>query len=478
MCLSRLPLGNWGIFKINKINNIKQQPHLPGGIKKDACPEGLGCLNNFPLAIKTARIIGLKFCGAIKPEDNKYSYLRPLSIMQTIKRELNEDGVLIEETWMCDGQIHRTDGPAFRSMDSDGNICQETWALNHRYQGTCLWTRHPNGNLETEQWFFDESEDSERLHQTKGPAYRKWNADGTLVQEEWFLYGKHQRTNGPAYSEWYPDGMLKIERWYVDHDCRRTCLWTRYPDGNLKTEQWFFGECTNELFLNALFLGNHISVYSERRDRTDGPAYSEWYPDGMLKIERWYVDHDRHRTDGPAYLYWNDDGTLAAEEWWMDGKQHRTDGPARCLWYVNGMLYNEYWYLNGKQHRIDGPACQIWGNPDGTLCSEYWYLNGDQHRIDGPACRNWNPDGTLLYEDWRMNGKQHRTDGPAYKSWLPNRTLFNEDWYVDGKKTSRRMIVLERARAKVLRSSRLLILANAVQCVSPDSLSVIGGFLK
>jgi len=191
------------------------------------------------------------------------SDLRPLSIMQTIKRELNEDGVLIKETWMCDGQIHRTDGPAVRCMDADGNICQETWALNHRYQGTCLWTRHPNGNLNTEQWWFDESEDSEK----------------------------------------------------------------------------------------------------------------------------------RHRTDGPAYLYWNDDGTLAAEEWFLDGKHHRTDGP---------------------------------------------------------AVQRWNDDGTLTAEEW----------------------------WVDGKKTPRRTIVLARARAKVLRSSRLLILANAVQCVSADSLSVIGGFLK
>ena len=118
------------------------------------------------------------------------SDLRPLSIMQTIKRELNEDGVLIKETWMCDGQIHRTDGPAVRCMDADGNICQETWILNNECHETCILNRHPNGKLKIEQWWVDESEDSERLQRTDGPAYQCWNDDGTLAAEEWWVDGK------------------------------------------------------------------------------------------------------------------------------------------------------------------------------------------------------------------------------------------------------------------------------------------------
>ena len=255
------------------------------------------------------------------------SDLRPLSIMQTIKRELNEDGVLIKETWMCDGQIHRTDGPAVRCMDADGNICQETWILNNECHETCILNRHPNGKLKIEQWWVDESEDSERLQ----------------------------------------------------------------------------------------------------------------------------------RTDGPAYQCWNDDGTLAAEEWWVDGKHHRTDGPAMQYWNADGTLSTEHWILDGKHHRTDGPAVQCW-NDDGTLTTEEWFI--------------------ATAEEWFLDGKHHRTDGPAVQRWNDDGTLTAEEWWVDGKKTPRRTIVLARARAKVLRSSRLLILANAVQRVSVDSLSVIGGFLK
>ena len=133
--------------------------------------------------------------------------------------------------------------------------------------------------------------------------------------------------------------------------------------------------------------------------------------------------------------------------------------------------------MNGRIHRIDGPACQNW-NPDGTLTDEEWRMNGKQHRINGPSSLTWDSNGTLTNEEWRTKAVWHRTDGPAVQDWDSNGTLIYEEGYVHGKKTSRRMIILGMARVKVLRASRLLILANAVQCVSADSLSVIGGFLK
>ncbi len=174
----------------------------------------------------------------------------------------------------------------------------------------------------------------------------------------------------------------------------------------------------------------------------------------------------------------NEDGVLIEETWMCDGQIHRTDGPASLYWDADGTLRHEAWFLYGKAHRTDGPAKKTWRSTDGTLSAEMWFQNDQLHRTDAPAQKEWFPDGTLFYEAWFLHGKVHRTDGPAKKSWRrTDGTLADERWYLDGKETSHRVVILTRVRAKVLRSSHLLIFASAVQCVSTDSLSVIGGFM-
>ena len=174
----------------------------------------------------------------------------------------------------------------------------------------------------------------------------------------------------------------------------------------------------------------------------------------------------------------NEDGVLTSETWMCDGQLHRTDGPAFLALDVDGNMYQETWYIHGENQG----TCHWSRHPNGSVSLEHWWCYNkeslrDEHRTDGPAVQRWSPDGTLVREVWFLNGNLHRTDGPAARDWSPNGTLLLEKWYQNGKEISKRAIVLARARAKVLRSSRLLTLASAVQCVSADSLSVIGGFL-
>ena len=142
----------------------------------------------------------------------------------------------------------------------------------------------------------------------------------------------------------------------------------------------------------------------------------------------------------------------------------------------NGVLLEETWKCDGKRHRTDGPAVQQW-YPDGSLMKKEWLQNGWHHRIDGPAMQQWNVNGRLRWEEWSQNGRTHRTDGAAVHEWGSDGTAAPDRWFMGGLEVPRRMVILAMARTKVLRSSRLLVLGNAVRCVSTDSLTVIGGFM-
>ena len=77
-------------------------------------------------------------------------------------------------------------------------------------------------------------------------------------------------------------------------------------DGNLLTETSYF-VTHNE--------PDHIGNATRHKHNTDGPAYREWYPDGSLHFEKWYIKGEHHRVDGPAIYEWYNNGTLKDENW-------------------------------------------------------------------------------------------------------------------------------------------------------------------
>lgn len=46
----------------------------------------------------------------------------------------------------------------------------------------------------------------------------------------------------------------------------------------------------------------------------------EYYEDGALRYEEWFLNDKLHREDGPAFRSWHPDGTLESEAWWLNGK--------------------------------------------------------------------------------------------------------------------------------------------------------------
>jgi antitoxin component YwqK of YwqJK toxin-antitoxin module len=98
-----------------------------------------------------------------------------------------------------------------------------------------------------------------------------------------------------------------------------------------------------------------------------------------------------------------------------------------CEYYKNGQLAYEEYYLNDKRHNPNGPACRRWYD-NGQLVYEVYYLNGKLHNPNGPACRRWYENGQLDREEYCLNNKRHNPNGPAYRRWYENGQLACEEY--------------------------------------------------
>ena len=74
------------------------------------------------------------------------------------------------------------------------------------------------------------------------------------------------------------------------------------------------------------------------------------YHDKEYKQKRFEVyrnsDRKLHREDGPAYIEWYENGSIAEEEYWINDKLHREDGPAFQSWFEDGRELRKEYYIN------------------------------------------------------------------------------------------------------------------------------------
>ena len=91
---------------------------------------------------------------------------------------------------------------------------------------------------------------------------------------------------------------------------------------------------------------------------------------------------------------WYNNGQLSREEYWLNGNWHNPAGPAYREWYDNGQLLIEQYRLNDKLHNPAGPAYRSW-RKNGQLKSEKYWLYGEH----------------LTKEQWekRINNRQGKT---------------------------------------------------------------------
>jgi antitoxin component YwqK of YwqJK toxin-antitoxin module len=74
----------------------------------------------------------------------------------------------------------------------------------------------------------------------------------------------------------------------------------------------------------------------------------EFYPNGNLRYQAWYLNGIRHNEEGPAYIKYYEDGKVEYQTWYFNGKYHNEEGPARIRYYEDGKVDYQAWYLNDK----------------------------------------------------------------------------------------------------------------------------------
>ena len=98
----------------------------------------------------------------------------------------------------------------------------------------------------------------------------------------------------------------------------------------------------------------------------------EFYGNGKLRYELYYLSNKFHRGDGPAKMWYNESGQIRAKEYWVNNQLHKEDGPAMIDYYEDGKVYISCYYLNYKLHRIDGPAKVCYNKDSSIEKEEYW----------------------------------------------------------------------------------------------------------
>jgi len=136
-------------------------------------------------------------------------------------------------------------------------------------------------------------------------------------------------------------------------------------------------EFTHELALDVTKVGNLYKIVDEKAHRVtystdpkgsnlhrdDGPAYTVYYPNGVLKEERWYTDghYNRDSKAGPAVIHYDKKGKIISYTYWRNGAYHRptSEGPAQSqVYHVDKPDKIITYYQNGMCHRIDGYAVE------------------------------------------------------------------------------------------------------------------------
>ena len=128
---------------------------------------------------------------------------------------------------------------------------------------------------------------------------------------------------------------------------------------------------------------------------------------GRLKYETWRLNGQRHRTNGPAYTRYWPDGTVKYEQWHQHGQIHRPDSPAYTSYYPDGTVEYEQWCLHDQLHRTDGPAYTSYYRPDGTVKYEQWWMHGQLLTPEQRAAQT-QPTDCVLDTIVEHNGKKYR----------------------------------------------------------------------
>lgn len=116
--------------------------------------------------------------------------------------------------------------------------------------------------------------------------------------------------------------------------------------------------------------------------RNNGPAEINFYPDGTVESEIWFVHGIMNNTEGPAYIEYHSNGTIARMQFWYD-EWIPNHIPYKCFNDKGVLVEEEYTlmlkYENCFTSRKDGAARTIFDPKTGiAIYKEYSYTPTNQ----------------------------------------------------------------------------------------------------
>ena len=119
-----------------------------------------------------------------------------------------------------------------------------------------------------------------------------------------------------------------------------------------------------------------------------------------LKTRYWVKDDKYHRLDGPAIINYYENGQIEKEEYYINGLLYRENGPSIVRYYRNGDKAEEHWsYENGIKKQTS-----LYYRNGNLKCQFYFNNKNELSKLDGPAIIRYSENGSIESEEYFVNG--------------------------------------------------------------------------
>lgn len=205
--------------------------------------------------------------------------------------------ILYSETWKTDGKLDRKVSPAIIIYHKNGQPKILQWYRNgesYRENNEAIYEKYyETGVIWQKSWG-----NGEIVHREDGPAIIRYNENGKVEEEEWYLNDKSfRRDGGPVLIRYHENGKIEEEVWLSKNG--------KYNRGD------------------------------------DLPASINYREDGTLYLRKWYKNDQFHRRNGPAMIEYDENEKVIEERWYLRDELRRKGGPV-VVQYVDGVVVKEY----------------------------------------------------------------------------------------------------------------------------------------
>ena len=276
-----------------------------------------------------------------------------------------------------------------------------------------------------------------------------------VKQEYYVLNGEcvHNDDNEPALIKYYYPkskydvyGNVKLKLYYYNGECYKEI---KYYD------------CENETLMQETYFHNNRI----HRLENDKPALINYYPEGNIKSEMYFMNGNLHRVadtegrvadtegrvadtegrvadtegrvaDKPATIRYRKNGEIKYHAYYVNGELYREDKPAYIEYYSSrecdgSKIKSEHYYLNNKLHRgvviedhrsdTESKPSVIKYYPNGLIQHELYYKDNKIHRDNNlPAKIFYRTCGAIMCQAYAINGCIHNDNGPAHIEYYPS----------------------------------------------------------